>query len=383
MSVTEGPTPEGVHREILALVTSGQARTRADLSRALHLAPSTVSLRVSELLARGHLEETGNADSTGGRRARLLDTCATSSFFLAAELGSTHARCALADASGALVEVRTHEVGVQDGPQSTLETLVGHFRDLADAHGATEHVEALCVALPAPIDPRTGLVDSASRMPGWNGFPVGQWLQEHLGVPARVENDADMVALGEHHAHPELRHSLTVKAGTGLGVGMVVDGLLHRGSTGAAGDISHVRRPTGPHLVCACGNTGCLATVASGEALLRRWIDEGGAGADLGAMTEAAANGDPSATNILREAGEVLGDVLCAVTSFLNPDAVLLGGLLSSVDVYVASVRASLYRGCHPLVTRDLVIERAVSGADAGVLGAVRVARSLHDLRPV
>ncbi|WP_051259345.1 ROK family transcriptional regulator [Schaalia suimastitidis] len=361
-----------IHQQILSLVDSEAATTRATLARTLHLAPSTISLRVLELLDSGHLEEVGDSDSTGGRRARLLRLRSDSAYFIGAELGTGHARYALLDARGTVVEIRHHDIDLPAGPVPSLNAIAQHCRGLLDDHNAA--ASGICLALPAPVSPATGLLDSASRMPGWDGFPISQHLSENLGVPVVIENDADMMALGEHIAHPHLRHTLTVKAGSGLGVGIVIDGQVHRGATGAAGDISHVRRASYGNMPCACGNKGCLATIVAGAALLERWQRESGNDGDLEQMMRAARNGEVHATNILREAGEHLGDALCAVASFFNPEALFLAGLLSSADAFVASVRASLYRGCHPLVTRSLIIERASTGPDAGALGAAHLA---------
>jgi predicted NBD/HSP70 family sugar kinase len=208
-------------------------------------------------------------------------------------------------------------------------------------------------------------------MPGWNRFPVGAWLQERFGVPVALDNDANCMAVGEHAAQPAgRRQSIMVKIGSAIGAGIIVDGRLYRGATGAAGDITHVRIDAAADIPCSCGNTGCLETVASGAALVRVLRELGAGVGSIEDVVELALDADPQATRAVRRAGGYLGQVLAANVNFFNPDAVYLGGILSTLEPFVAAVRSRLYEACHPLVTEHLVIERASLGANAGLFGA-------------
>jgi predicted NBD/HSP70 family sugar kinase len=229
---------------------------------------------------------------------------------------------------------------------------------------------AVGVSLPGPVDIVAGSVSLPSRMPGWNGFPVRDWLEQRFGVPASIDNDANLMALAEHSVRPpELTQSITVKAGTAIGLGIIAGGHVYRGATGAAGDITHVRLNAGL-IPCSCGNTGCLETVASGAALVRQLRESGVDVTSTADVVRLASAGHPGATAAVRVAGRRLGEVLSANVNFFNPDAVYLGGILSTTDPYVASVRSQLYDGCHPLATQSLIIERTITGHDAGLLGA-------------
>jgi predicted NBD/HSP70 family sugar kinase len=208
-------------------------------------------------------------------------------------------------------------------------------------------------------------------MPGWNRFPVRDWFEERFAVPVAVENDANCMAVGEHSVRPvEHRQSIMVKVGSGIGAGVIVDGRLYRGATGGAGEITHVRVEAAQDTPCSCGNTGCLETVASGAALVRILRERGLPVAGTEDVVRLALDADPEATRAVRQAGRYLGQVLAANVNFFNPDAVYLGGILSTLEPSVAAVRSQLYEGCHPLVTQHLVIERTSLGADAGLAGA-------------
>ncbi|KPI01158.1 Glucokinase [Actinobacteria bacterium OK074] len=355
---------------VLELLASGQATTRTELAELLGAAPSTISFTVSQLVTHGLVAEQGTRSSTGGRPRKVLRLGGTDGFAVAADIGGRHARVGVVHPGGGLGDVTTVPFPTAQGPDVALPTLVEELEGLAAKHGR-ELLRGVGLCLPGPVDVDSGVVTLPSRMPGWNRFPVREWMEERLGVPVSVENDANCMAVGEHSVRPaEHRQSMLVKAGSAIGVGVIADGRLYRGATGAAGEITHVQVEAAHDIPCSCGNTGCLETVASGAALVRI-LRERGLGVDsIEDVVRLASDADPEATRAVRQAGRYLGMVLSANVNFFNPDAVYLGGILSTLEPFVAAVRSQLYEGCHPLVTQRLVIERVRLGADAGVAGA-------------
>jgi predicted NBD/HSP70 family sugar kinase len=189
-----------------------------------------------------------------------------------------------------------------------------------------------------------------------------------------VDNDANLMALGEHRtAHAHLDTAVYVKAGTGIGAGVISGGRLHRGAQGSAGDISHCRVIADPAPLCSCGNTGCLEAVASGAALVVAAAARGLLAKSPMDVLRLVDNGDPQATAITRAAGRAIGEILAIVVNFFNPEAVVIGGLFADCEPLLASMRATLYERCLPLATQALLVERLRTGADAGVLGAAQV----------
>jgi predicted NBD/HSP70 family sugar kinase len=355
---------------VLELLASGQASTRTELAGLLGAAPSTISFTVSQLLDLGLVAEEGTVSSTGGRPRKVLRLGGSDGFAVAAELGGRHARVGVVLPGGGLTDVTTVPFPTADGPDAALPGLADTLDSLADRHGRAQ-LRGVGLSLPGPVDVAAGVVTLPSRMPGWNRFPVRAWLEDRFEVPAAIENDANCMAVGEHTVRPaERRQSIMVKTGTAIGAGVIADGRLYRGGTGAAGEITHVRVEAAHDIPCSCGNTGCLETVASGAALVRILRERGLAVASTEDVVRLATDSDPEATRAVRQAGRYLGQVLAANVNFFNPDAVYLGGILSTLEPFVAAVRSQLYEGCHPLVTRHLVIERASLGADAGLVGA-------------
>ncbi|MET7665107.1 ROK family transcriptional regulator [Streptomyces sp. NPDC005356] len=371
MSDTSQGEP-GSAQHILHLVSSGAATSRADLVRELGLAPSTVSLRVQELVAAGLLTESGEGASRGGRRPRLLRVRAQGGVALAADLGSHHARLGVVGLDGTVLDAVDLPHDITVGPESAVDWLCGQVTELAARQReAGRTVRALGVGFPGPVKPGEGRVLSPSRMPGWHRYPLRDVLAERLGLPVTVENDATMMAVGEHRAaRPDLDHMVVVKAGRGIGSGIISAGRPHDGANGCAGDISHVRVEAAQDRPCSCGNIGCLETVASGAALMRELAGQGVEVASTTELLHLVADGDPQATTLVRTAGRHIGTVLSVVVNFFNPQAVALGGALAAAEPLVAAVRGVLYERCLPLATADLEITTTVTGPDAGLLGA-------------
>ncbi|MFD4526201.1 ROK family protein [Streptomyces sp. NPDC058470] len=355
---------------VLELLASGQASTRTELAELLGAAPSTISLTVGQLVALGLVAEEGTRSSTGGRPRKVLRLGGSEGFAIAAELGGRHAHVGVVLPGGGITDVSTVPFPTADGPEAALPGLAETLESLAEQHGR-HLLRGVGLCLPGPVDVASGVVTLPSRMPGWNRFPVRAWLQDRFGVPAAIENDANCMAVGEHSVRPAgRRQSIMVKTGSAIGAGVIVDGRLYRGGSGAAGEITHVRVEAGHAIPCSCGNTGCLETVASGAALVRILHEKGLDVTSIEDVVRLASDAHPEATRAVRQAGRYLGMVLAANVNFFNPDAVYLGGIVSTLEPFVAAVRSQLYEGCHPLVTKHLVIERASLGADAGLVGA-------------
>lgn len=371
------PVEDAHARRILDLVARGEARSRSELASALGVAASTVGLKVQTLLDAGVLQEAGDGTSRGGRRPRVL-RIAGDGVVLSVDLGGRHARIGRHSLSGSLSDIDAIAIDLTEGPVATLDRVSVALDRLAG--GARIH--AIGVSLPGPVDIASGSVDQPSRMPGWPGFRVGDHLAARYDTHVCVDNDANLAALGEHRQQfGHAQHSITVKAGTAIGSGVIVDGRIHRGATSAAGDITHTRIDGSGDVPCSCGNTGCLETVASGASLVRlmraEGVDDVHSTTDVLALARAA---DPLATSLVRTAGTHLGQALSGVVNFFNPHAVFVTGSMSASEPFIAAVRSRVYEACHPLATQRLRIESASTGADAILHGAARLALESMDV---
>ncbi|WP_406637220.1 ROK family protein [Amycolatopsis sp. WGS_07] len=355
---------------LLWLVAHGHATSRMDLARALGLPQSTVSVRTQALMSAGVLSESGEGRSAGGRRPKLLSVNTEFGHVWGADVGSRHVRIGALDIAGNLLEVHERPLDISQEPRELVAGLAAAVHDVMAGADCPGRALGLGVAFPGPVDVDAGTITLPSRMPGWRGFAVRDALAEHFELPVFVDNDANLLALGESVAGAPGRTLLVVKAGTGIGSGIVLGGELYRGRAGVAGDISHVRVPAAEDRPCTCGNRGCLEVVASGAALVGELRAQGLQLETTAQVMATAEDGHPEATTAVRRAGLRLGEVLATVVNFSNPDEVLLGGALSGSEAFVAAVRGALYERCLPLATRELRIDRVRFGADAGLCGA-------------
>lgn len=381
MTIDDAPRDalRGGPRELLRWVATGAAVSRADLSRLSGLSPSTVSQRVEALISQGLLEEAGAGRSRGGRRPRQLAVPTGGAVVGAIDLGAHHARVGALDLSGRVVQARTLPVRIEDGPEAVLGALLAEVATLVGSAPATGGsapgaLRGVGIGIPGPVQHSTGRIVSPSRMPGWNGFDVAAFCADRVDVPVIVDNDANLMALGAHRtAHSELDHAVYIKAGTGIGSGVISSGRLHRGAQGSAGDISHCRVVADPAPPCTCGNAGCLEAVASGAALVTALREQGVPVSDLTGVIRLIDDGDRQATALARQAGRAVGEILAVVVNFFNPQVVAIGGRLADCEPLLASMRATLYERCLPLATQTLLIERVAAGQDVGITGAAHL----------
>lgn len=354
---------------VLQLIRSGAAASRSDVARLVGVSASTAAGRVQALIDHGYLREAGDGQSHGGRRPRRLALRADSGAVAAIDLGSHHVSLAVFDMCGTLLAEHEQPVRIADGPSVVLPAALAEVERLADP---AVPLRGITVGVPGPVDARTGRVVSPSRMPGWNGVDVREVLAGHTDLPVVVDNDANLMAVGEHSADP-VAHLVYVKAGTGIGCGVIASGRLHHGAAGAAGDISHLAVRGREDVECSCGRNGCLDAVASGAALVRDLTAAGVPVTDPAEVVELARDAHPATTRMLREAGQATGEVLSTIVNFFNPDVLVVGGQFSRAEPFVASIRSTLYERCLPMATEDLQVVTTRTGRLAGVTGAAHL----------
>ena len=369
---------------LFQLLRDGLPRTRADLALLTGQARSTVAARVDLLLASGLVAPAGEASSTGGRPPATFAFSPTTRILLAVDLGATHARLAVTDLASTVLAEHHEALAIADGPDAVLDRVAAIGTKLVEQAGRTMgELAAVGVGLPGPVEHSTGRPTNPPIMPGWDDADVPGMLRHLLGAPVLVDNDVNIMALGEHWAEfPDVDHLLFVKVATGIGAGVISDGQIRRGAQGAAGDLGHIAVPGGKALLCRCGNTGCLEALASGRAVAVALSAEGipaTSSADVVALVRA---GNVAASHAVREAGRTIGGVLAACVSMLNPSVIVIGGNLAEAgESLLAGIREVVYRRSLPLATQHLRIVASRTKGRAGILGASAMAAD-HVLSP-
>ena len=366
----------GTAGSILHLVRNGHATTRGDLAALTGLARSTIAQRVDALLASQLLVPGSDSASTGGRPPTTLTFNGDAGVILAGDIGATHSRVGITDLAGGVLAQRRADVAVAEGPDVVLAWLEEAFdRLLSDTGRGFEALRGVGIGLPGPVEFVTGRPVTPPIMPGWNLYPVGNRLAERFGVPALVDNDVNIMAVGEHWADwRDEQFLMFVKIGTGIGCGIVAGGHVHRGADGAAGDIGHIHVPDHDDVVCRCGNVGCLEAIAGGGAMATRLSDIGLPARTSRDVVAHVLAGEPDAVRLVRQAGHLIGGVLATCVNVLNPAVIVIGGDVSQAgEVLLAGIREVVYKRSLPLATGRLSIVSSRLGDEAGIIGAARM----------
>jgi predicted NBD/HSP70 family sugar kinase len=359
--------------ELLQLFRSRQVSTRSELQVITGLARSTVTYRVDALISHGYLVEDGSVpDLRRGRpstRLRMNDEATT---ILVADLGATHGRLAVSTAGGHVLAEKVIESSIAKGPDVVLATVTKQLDLLLRRSGRPRSsLRGLAIGVPGPVDWESGRIARSISMPGWDDYPVRDHLSQHYGLPVVVDNDANILGLGEQRdQYPHAHLMLFVKVGTGIGASMIIDGVLLRGAHSAEGDIGHAKI-VGVEETCSCGARGCLAATASGRAMVRDLRRLGHEPTTTRDVVDLVRRGDADAVRIVTAAGRALGDVLSTAVSLLNPDVVVIGGdIVHAHERFLAGVRDTLLSRSQPLATAHLTVAPSLLGDRAGITGA-------------
>jgi predicted NBD/HSP70 family sugar kinase len=370
---TKRPTPLASSGALLQHIRLGLAFTRADLAALTGAARSTVSQRVDALIAAALVYEAGDGVSTGGRPPTVLAFNGDAGVVLTADLGATHSSFGVHDLNGVALARRGADLGIADGPEVVLASVLGILEELLHESGRSPtQVRGVGVGLPGPVEFASGTAVHPPIMPGWDGFPVPPHIQQHFDVPVLVDNDVNIMALGEYWTEwrDAVEDLIFVKVGTGIGSGIIVAGQIHRGAQGAAGDLGHVQL-MGRTELCRCGNRGCVEAVAGGAALARSLTEGGTPASTARDVVELARGGNATAVRLIREAGRNLGEVLAGAVNFFNPAVIVMGGDVTAADQsLLAGVREVVYQRSTSLATQHLQIVRSRLGDRAGITGA-------------
>lgn len=362
---------------LLRHVRTGRARSRTELVALTGASRNTVSARVDELIAANLLEEGGRGWSTGGRPPTLLQFNSRAGCVLAVDLGVTSVDVAVTDLSARILATVGHPIDIADGPVVVLAEVDRLAQQvLAEAGLTPADVCVVGVGVPGPVEFSTGRPSHPPIMPGWHDYPIPGAFGRYE-CPVYVDNDVNVMALGEIGIGGSIQDVLVVKVGTGIGCGVIVEGRVYRGAQGSAGDIGHiyVAQPDGRTVVCRCGNENCLEAIAGGGALLRDAIAAGLPVTTVRQLVELAAQGDGPAIELVRNAGRTIGTVLAALVNFFNPHSIVMtGGVARAGAPLLAGIREAVYGRSMPLAARALEITVSDAPDLSGRVGAALMA---------
>ena len=382
-AAASSPQDAYIYGRLINLVRTGRAVTRPALEQESGLGRKLVTQRVQQAIDVGLLADGDLAPSAGGRPSRQIRFRAEAGHIYAAIVSASEMTAAVTLLDGTLVASVHEEWLATQGPDATLEVLDGLFGRLARRTRTTPW--AFGIGVSSPVDFATGRLVAPPILPGWDGYSPRAWFRDRYDAPVWVDNDVNLMALGEWHkgTPQDGRDLLYILVDTGVGAGLVSRGQVFRGDTGAAGDIGHIQVTDDPTVVCRCGQLGCLEAVASGWGLVQaltpraresrfltaRLAERGYlTPEDIGAATVA---GDELVRDAVMTSTRVVGATVANLVNFANPGTVVVGGgvLRSGPEVFQVLSDTVLHRVSR-LAGQRLSIRPASLDFREGVIGA-------------
>ncbi|SIR56390.1 ROK family protein (putative glucokinase) [Pseudacidovorax sp. RU35E] len=372
--------------DLLSTLFWSAGGSRHGMADRLGFSRSRANALIAGLIEQGLLAEAGPRASTGGRRPEQLQLHAELGVLLAVDIGATSLDVAVMQPDLTVLARHAETIDVREGPGVVLARVRQRLRELLQAQGIpARRVLGIGMGVPGPVNFEAGQLVNPPLMPGWDSFSIRDYLREDYAAPVFVDNDVNLMALGElWRLQRGLSNFLVIKVGTGIGCGIVCHGEVYRGAAGSAGDVGHICvDQQGPR--CHCGNVGCVEAMAAGPAIVRmaQAAAERGESPALAAVLRtqgrieaidvghASRAGDVAANAIIQRAGSLIGQMLASVVNFFNPSHVFIGGGITQIGpLFLAAVRQSVYQRSLALSTRHLEIQYTPLGTDAGVTGA-------------
>nr|WP_228714262.1 MULTISPECIES: ROK family transcriptional regulator [Prauserella] len=363
-STQTSPTSPG---RVLGVLRAEGPLTRQELQERVGLSRVTMVERLDVLRRLGLVRASGHRESSGGRRAEVLEVNDTGRTALVADLGQSHATLAVTDLRGTVFARDDHRLPVRHSPQEVVPVLLDAGRDLLNRTDRADTLCAMALSVPGQIDHERGVTVAPPTMPDWNGKPLREPFAEAFGVPVLLENDANALALGDYYAMGRPDSALIgVKVGTGIGAGVVISGRIHRGESGSAGEIGHMRIE-GSEQRCSCGRRGCVAASASGQALTRDLRSTGVR--TLADVVRRVGEGRGDAVRAAAEAGRLVGTVVATMVTIVNPRYVRVGGAIGVLPPFLEALRRTVEANAHASALRNLDIEPSQLGENGAFVG--------------
>jgi glucokinase len=307
---------------------------------------------------------------------------------LGVDIGGTKVAVGLVDREGTILTQSRKPMVANGTAEAGLQAVAAAIDSMTAAAAPYGGVRSIGICAPGPLDPKTGVVLNPPNLPCWRNFPLADKIVEMYHLPVKVDNDGNAAALAETRwgAARGFHYVFYATIGTGIGTGIVLDGRIYHGSTGAAGEGGHVSIDYhGPR--CTCGKLGCIEILAAGPAiglrarnkvkdnLTQRSAILDLANGNVAAITsetvgEAYAAGDPLAREILQETVAVIVPWLGNIVDLLDPDVLVIGGgVAAMLKPFFDDIKNSLPSWCVNPHASEIPLLMAHYGADAGIAG--------------
>jgi N-acetylglucosamine repressor len=378
---TQQQTKEHNRNLVLKNILDHEEISRAEIARITHLTRTTVSDLVSELIAEGLVSEVGLGESIGGKSPILLSLSADSRFLIGLDLAHNSFYGAVVNLRGVVREAIEFPIQDCDGN----EAIDAVYKILDHLVQSPHHpLVGIGVGAPGLVNTQHGVVINAVNL-DWKNLDLGKMIRERYHLPVYIVNDSQAAALGEYTYHDARRSEesmVVINARHGIGAGVIINGQLFQGDGGGAGEIGHTKVIFQDGLPCRCGNTGCLETVASAQAVVRRIRTLSRENADLSIsadpqrisfdmIVKAFHKDNPLARQVVLEAGKYMGFALSNLVSVLNiHEIVLTGDMTQFGKPWLEAIQKSMESASLDKLAHDTHLQIGKLGANRIALGA-------------
>lgn len=296
-----------------------------------------------------------------------------SKFIIAIDLGGTNLKLALLNNKYQIKERFTLNTKTFEGKKDLVQAIVSTINQIVEKNCLKKtDILGVGLGLPGPIDVDHGMVHFFPNIAGWREVPLKRILEKKIRIKVFIDNDANLMCLGEYKlgAASGLKNVVCLTLGTGVGGGIIIEKKMYRGSSYAAGEIGHMPiNESGPR--CNCGGIACLETYIGNDRIKKAARAVFKRDISLETLSALARKGNKRALKIWSDAGARLGIALTGVINLLNPDAIVVGGGISNAgNVLFKNVRATVLKRAMSVQAKEVKILRAKLGTDAGLIGA-------------
>lgn len=366
--------------------------TIGDLSKELSLSAPKINSILTDLIADGLVDDYGKVESTGGRKSHLYGLLKESAFFIGVDVKQDHINIGITDLQNNLIQIIENQSFKLRNNQESLSELCNLVNEfIKGLPTPKDKILGICINLSGRINYSTGYSYSFFH---FNEEPLSKVLESALGIRVFLENDSRAMAYGEFYSNnmQDDKNALFLNLDHGLGMGIMINDEIYYGKSGFAGEFGHIPFFKN-EIICHCGKKGCLETEASGWALTRMFkekIKEGSSSIikidpetiELSHIIEAAKSDDTLAIELIAKIGESLGRGIAMLINILNPNIIIMGGILTTTGEYLTlPIKSAINKYSLSLVNADTKMKTSKLGEQAGVIGACLLVRNrLFDL---
>ncbi len=363
--------------------------TGVELSKLLNLSFPTIRNYLNELIEEGYVELTIKGASIGGRRPNMYQLVHNSLYLIGINISQNKYEISIYNNKFDNISEKISKVISLQDTEEYVNIVCNHVKKIIkETNININKIIAVGIDIPGLIDSDAGISHTYFTK---LSQPISKVFSEKLELPVYIENDSRSLALAElRHGQAIVNgNTLVIQVGWGVGMGMILNGQLYKGSSGFAGEFSHTANNESDEL-CTCGKTGCLETVASGRAMIKKAeyaiknnektlltqkYKENNNKIYLDDIIEAGKMGDLLALRIIKETGKMLGKGISYLVHILNPELIILTGVVSQAGEYLTTpIQQALLTYCMPKLRENTSVKISTLGKDSGTLGAATVA---------